>query len=174
MTGILAHLIDVVEGSFEELPQEALNLVPFDVVWSQDSFLHSANREAIVDEIAKVLIPKGGRVVFTDIMASKEAFVQQPDLMKVMMARLTLSSFGTIESYKSAFEKRGFQDLGYWSGIEHFSEHYRKVGVELDDKKKDMQGVDEAIIEKQAVGMRNWVKAGQEGCVDWGIFCFGR
>lgn len=170
----LAHLVAVVEGSFESLPKDVVELAPFDVVWSQDSFLHSSDREKIVEEIDRVLIPAGGRVVFTDLMASKDAFAKQQGLMEVMMSRLSLSSLGSVESYTSAFVGRGFRDLGYWDGFENFATHYRKVGDELERKRKGMQGVDEAVIEKQAVGMRNWVRAAEEGCVDWGIFCFGR
>ncbi|KAI4121881.1 MAG: hypothetical protein LQ338_006110 [Usnochroma carphineum] len=170
----LDNRIDVVEGNFEELPPEIKEQDPYDIVWSQDAFLHSANREKIVEEIDKVLVPKDGRVVFTDIMASHDAFTKQPELMKAMMARLDLSSLGTIESYKSAFVDRGFKDLRYWDGVENFSIQYRKVNEELQRKRNEMQRLDETVIEKQAVGMRKWLKAAEEGCVDWGIFCFGR
>ncbi|KAI4147763.1 MAG: hypothetical protein L6R39_003016 [Caloplaca ligustica] len=170
----LDGLVEVVEGVFEDLPREVKDGGPYDVVWSQDSFLHSADREKIVEEIDGVLVPKGGRVIFTDLMASKDAFAKQPELMEAMMSRLDLSSLGSVESYKMAFERRGFQDLGYWDGVENFSIHYGKVGDELERKEGEMQGVDKAVIEKQAVGMKNWIKAAEEGCINWGIFCFGK
>ncbi|KAL8927218.1 MAG: hypothetical protein Q9208_002394 [Pyrenodesmia sp. 3 TL-2023] len=171
----LSHLIDVVEGSFEDLPPEILDLAPFDIVWSQDSFLHSEDREKIVAGIDQVLARDGrGRVIFTDLMASKDAFERQPALMGLMMDRLGLSSLGAVEPYTQAFMRRGFQNWGYWDGVENFAVHYRKVGEELERRRKGMKGVDGAVLEKQALGIRNWVRAAELGCVDWGIFCFGK
>ncbi|KAL8717873.1 MAG: hypothetical protein Q9225_004926 [Loekoesia sp. 1 TL-2023] len=172
----LDNLIKVIEGSFEDLPKEVEERGPFDVVWSQDSFLHSSDRGRILDEIAKVLSPKeDGRVVFTDLMAKEDAFEKQPELMRAMMARLHLESLATVGFYRAEFARKGFRDLGYWDGVENFGTHYARVGEELEGKRKkgEMRGVDQGVIEKQAVGMRNWVRAAEEGCVDWGIFCFG-
>ena len=52
----LSNLIDVVHGNFEELPFDPNS---FDIIWSQDSFLHSGNRVRVLDEVARVLRSKG-------------------------------------------------------------------------------------------------------------------
>ena len=44
----------------------------YDLVWSQDAFLHSGERREVVAEIHRVLVP-GGQVVFTDPMADDNA-----------------------------------------------------------------------------------------------------
>ncbi|KAI4087755.1 MAG: hypothetical protein LQ344_006574 [Seirophora lacunosa] len=170
----LEDLVEVIEGSFEDLPAEVLDKAPYDVVWSLDSFLHAGNLEVLVGEIEKVVARENGRVVFTDLMAAKGAVEKQPELMREMGERLHLRDWRTLELYKGAFEKKGFRDLGYWDGVDHFEMHYRRVGEELEKKRGELGDVDESVIEKQAVGMRNWVKATGEGCVDWGVFCFGR
>ncbi|KAI4181663.1 MAG: hypothetical protein L6R41_006479 [Letrouitia leprolyta] len=181
----LDALISVHEGSFEALPPEILEKGPYDVIWSQDSFLHASDREKVVEEIARVLVPGGeeeeeeeeeGRVIFTDLMASEDAFEKQPELMQAMMQRLHLDSLATVRSYVGAFGKKGFKDLGYWDGKEYFGTHYRRVGEELERAREvgGLGNVDEEVVERQAMGMKRWVKAAEEGCVDWGIFCFGR
>ncbi|KAL8685443.1 MAG: hypothetical protein Q9218_007756, partial [Villophora microphyllina] len=64
----LDGLITVVGGSFEHVPPEVLEGGRFGVVWSQDSFLHSSDREKIIDEISRCMVDgSDGRVVFTDI-----------------------------------------------------------------------------------------------------------
>ncbi|KAL8937027.1 MAG: hypothetical protein Q9216_004633 [Gyalolechia sp. 2 TL-2023] len=179
----LDSLISVVEGNFEHLPPEVVDNGPYDVIWSQDSFLHASDREKIVHEIARVLVPaadgKKGRVIFTDLMASEEGgFEKRAGLMAMMMDRLHLQSWGTVRAYRRMFEGEGFQDLGYWDGVENFGTHYQRVGEELERKREAGEfkeaDLDESVVQKQASGMENWVWAAKEGCVDWGIFCFGR
>ncbi|KAI4167397.1 MAG: hypothetical protein LQ343_007250 [Gyalolechia ehrenbergii] len=175
----LDTLISVYEGNFESLPPEVVEKGPYDVIWSQDSFLHSSDREKLIDEITRVLVPnEKGRVIFTDLMASEDAFEKQPDLMRMMMERLHLGGLATMRLYLEVFKRKAFRDLVYWDGVENFGIHYRRVGEELERKRRtgELRGVvvDEGVVEKQALGMRNWVRAAEEGCVDWGIFCFGR
>ncbi len=173
----LTHLIDVVEGSFESFPREVVDKAPYDIVWSQDSFLHSSDRDKVIAEIDRALTHfSSGRVIFTDIMASRDAFEKQPALMKLMMDRLALTSLGAVEPYTQAFVRLEFVNWGYWDGVANFGVHYQKVAEELQRARrgKKMKGLDEAVVEKQAMGMRNWIRAAEMGCVDWGIFCFGR
>ncbi|MEO9962251.1 MAG: class I SAM-dependent methyltransferase, partial [Nisaea sp.] len=52
----LDALIDVVHGSFEDIPAEDASV---DLVWSQDAILHSGDRPRVLDEISRVLAPGG-------------------------------------------------------------------------------------------------------------------
>ncbi|KAL8715447.1 MAG: hypothetical protein Q9220_000781 [cf. Caloplaca sp. 1 TL-2023] len=169
----LEEKIKVVEGKFENVPESVGG--DFDVVWSQDSFLHSDDRAKIADEMARLLRKDGnGRIVFTDIMCTADAFDRQPKLMETMMGRLHLSSVGTVAGYKELFKERGFEDLGYWDGMKNFETHYRKAGEDMEKQKSEMKGMNAQEVERHLVGMRTWVKAAEEGCVDWGVFCFRR
>ncbi|MGK7296701.1 MAG: SAM-dependent methyltransferase, partial [Candidatus Wenzhouxiangella sp. M2_3B_020] len=69
----LDRKIDVVDGDFTALDfgDEA-----FDLVWSQDAFLHSGDREQVCREAVRVLKP-GGRLVFTDPMQADDAPTDQ-------------------------------------------------------------------------------------------------
>src|SRR6056297_778052 len=60
----LEPLIDVVDGSFEDIPAAADS---YDVVWSQDAILHSGDRAKVIAEVARVL-KSGGDFIFTDPM----------------------------------------------------------------------------------------------------------
>src|SRR5690606_8818412 len=52
----LDHLVEVVDGSFEDLPFEDN---AYDVVWSQDALLHSGDRSRAVEEAVRALRPGG-------------------------------------------------------------------------------------------------------------------
>ena len=163
------------EGTFESIPDSVGE--HFDIVWSQDSFLHSRDRVKVINEIARVLKHTGGRVVFTDILATPDAFTKEPELMKTMMERLHLEDLATVDFYKREFGERGFRDLGYWDGKEHFQAHYWRLGEELGRRREELvgrEGVDEEVLERQVGGLAKWVEAAEKGCVDWGVFCFGR
>lgn len=173
----LERLIEVIEGNFEEIPAEVLAGGKFDVVWSEDSFLHSSNRSRIIDEISRCLVDgTEGRVVFTDIMASPQAFAEHPEIMSAMLRRLETESMAMRDFYDKAFVERGFVSLGYWDGKDHLETHYRKVSELLQQQREEFldKGVDEETIEKQVVGLKNWIQGAEVGCIDFGIFCFRR
>ncbi|KAL8667901.1 MAG: hypothetical protein Q9202_000366 [Teloschistes flavicans] len=171
----LENLIEIVEGNFEEIPTKVSAGGKFNLVWSEDSFLHSSNRLRIVDEISRCLVSSTeGRVVFTDIMASPQAFAEHPEIMSAMLRRLETESMATRDFYDKAFAQRGFVSLGYWDGKKHLETHYRKVSELLQQRREEFKekGVDEETIEKQVVGLKNWIRGVEAGCVDFGIFCF--
>ncbi|HZL92030.1 MAG TPA: methyltransferase domain-containing protein, partial [Vicinamibacterales bacterium] len=56
--------ITVLDGSFETIPCEDET---FDIAWSQDSILHSADRKRVFREVDRVL-RRGGEFIFTDPM----------------------------------------------------------------------------------------------------------
>jgi Cyclopropane fatty acid synthase and related methyltransferases len=101
----LENEIDVYDGNFEELPFEHDS---FDIVFSQDSFLHSGNREKIIEEVARVLKP-GGLFIFTDPMMADDC----PDgVLKPILDRLHLDTLGSPAFYRDACKRNG--DVGDW------------------------------------------------------------
>lgn len=164
----VADKIKVVEGTFEAVPAEVGQ--DFDIIWSQDSFLHSRNRALVVSEIDRLLTRgSSGRVIFADIMATPSAFEKEPQLMGTMMERLHLEDLATVEFYREEFRKRGFRDLGYWDGKEHFRTHYSRLGEELRRRREELvgeEGVEEEVLDRQVAGLGKWVEAADKGCVE--------
>jgi len=64
----LDHKITVVDGSFEQVDEPDAS---YDVVWSEDSFLHSGEKEKVIQEAARLLKP-GGWLIFTDPMQTDD------------------------------------------------------------------------------------------------------
>ena len=167
----LGHLVSVREGSFEDLT--LLPLGGFDVVWSQDAFLHSGNRKAVVREISRVLVKKSGMVVFTDPMAANG--VDQMELGSIL-ERLSLESLGEVDSYRLWFEEVGqFWDMGFLNLTQHMEVHYDRVLKELEDRERELKGeISDEYVGNMKVGLKKWVEGARSGKLCWGVLRFGR
>jgi len=167
----LEHLVTVLEGSFEYIP------VPdnsFDIVWSQDAFVHSGDREKVVMEIDRILVIKGGTVVFTDPMERDGVPREQ---LKGVLGRLPVERLGSVPFYQRTFRKRGFFSKGFRNWSEDMRIHYGRVLQELEqwERKKDADdGIGKAFIDNMKVGLRAWVEGTRKGDLVWGCSVFYR
>ena len=165
----LEHLINVVEGSFEKMPMPDH---AFDLVWSQDAFLHSGDRPAIVAEIDRVLVKEGGKVVFTDPMAAEDV---RPEGLRPILARLQLGSLGSLASYRREFQQRGFSNIGFEELTEQLVNSYSKVLKELDRQEEQLKGkISDEYVKNMKTGLSHWVNGGKNGQLCWGIMHFQR
>ena len=169
----LEGLVTVIDGTFENMPQLADH--SFDIIWSQDSFLHSSNRSAVLGEISRLLVKQGGNVVFTDIMQSEHA---SPEDLKPVLERLPVDRLGQVGWYQREMGKRGFRGVGepFEELTGQFVMHYRKVLEMLEGeegrKVREMGG--EEWVEKVGEGTRAWIEGGKKRTLVWGYFCFTR
>ena len=163
----LDHLIDVVDGAFEhiEFPDDS-----FDIVWAQDAILHSAEREKVLTEVARVLKP-GGEFVMTDPMAADDC--PQEGVLDPILERIHLPSLGHPSFYIATAEKLGMKDMGFENHSHQLPRHYGRVRAELTRMAPELEGkVSEAYIERMKTGLGNWVNGGNNGHLAWGIFLF--
>lgn len=162
----LSRLLEVVEGSFEELPLADASV---DIVWSQDAILHSGRREQVIAEVARVLKP-GGHFIFTDPMESGNC--DRADLEPVL-TRIHLETLGSPQFYEQTGRANGLEFIAWEEKTQQLIRHYSRVAEELSAQRGRLTGkVSEAYIERMLVGLSNWVKAGQAGCLAWGFLHF--
>ena len=162
----LDALMEVVDGAFEQL---AFPDNSFDVVWSQDAILHSAEREKVLTEVARVLKP-GGEFVMTDPMAADSC---PEGVLDPILERIHLSSLGTPDFYIRTAEKLGMKDCGFENHSDQLPRHYARVRAELTRMAPELKGkVSDAYIERMKTGLTNWVNGGNNGYLAWGIFLF--
>ena len=95
-----------VQAGAEDLPFEDR---AFDRVWSQDAFLHSGDRNRVLEEARRVL-RGGGRLVFTDPMAADGV---RRDLLSPILRRLQLDSMASPSYYRSQLTRLGARVLLY-------------------------------------------------------------
>lgn len=163
----LEGLVEVVEGSFEHVPCESSI---FDVVWSQDAFLHSGNRKAVVREICRVV--KGdGQVIFTDPMgAGPPNSSTHSKVLAPILQRLNLESLGDYCAYREAFAEAGVPGLIFEDLTEQMVMHYSRVLEELESREGQLKGkVSDEYVENMKVGLEHWIEGGKSGLLQWGV-----
>jgi sarcosine/dimethylglycine N-methyltransferase len=160
----LSNKIAVRHGVFEEVPESDAS---FDVVWSQDSILHSAQRAKVIQEAYRVLKP-GGHLIFTDPCQADDVL---PAALQPVYNRLQLNDLGSARFYREAAEAAGFILVEQEDRTSDLRSHYARILEELTanmDKLRDA-GVSAAYIDNMAVGLEHWVKAADAGHLWWGI-----
>jgi len=159
----LDRLIDVIDGSFEELPFPDAS---YDVVWCQDSILHSAKRDIVFREVDRVLRP-GGEFIFTDPM--QQAAVD-PDVLAPVLARIHLPSMGSVAKYERYARELGWTTVALERMPDAIAKHYGSVHRELTARRSELARlVSPDYIDRMTNGLQHWVTAGGKGALDWGI-----
>lgn len=162
----LDQLIEVKTGSFEDLPFEN-NF--FDVVWSEDAILHSANKEKVFSEVYRVL-KDGGQFIFTDPMQSENA---DPAQLKPVYDRIHLDEMGSFGRYEKSLAGLGMEKIQIMDLSKHLPVHYGRIKELLFEKKSEIENsISPEYIEKMIDGLQHWVDAGNAGNLSWGILHF--
>lgn len=162
----LDHLITVHDGNFEDVPFEDES---FEVVWSQDAFLHSGDRSRVLQEAARVLAP-GGHLVFTDPMMTDDC---PEDVLQPIFDRIHLSSLGSPGFYKEAAQAAGLTLREYVDLTPQLPMHYGRVLEETEKNEAEVKGeISREYIENMKKGLRHWVDGAHNGYLTWGIFLF--
>ena len=162
------HLVDVLEGTFEDLPFQDGT---FDVVWSQDALVHSGDRDRVLSEAARVLV-SGGEFVFTDLLAADHTPV---DTLGPILERLHLSSMGTPTYYREATARVGLTALGFEDLSAQLPIHYARVLEETERRETELlERISADYLERMKVGLREWVARGRAGDLVWGIHHYQR
>jgi sarcosine/dimethylglycine N-methyltransferase len=162
----LDHLIDVVDGTFEDLPYEDDS---FDVVWSQDAILHSGDREKVLEEVYRVLKPEGS-FVFTDPMKKDDC---PEDVLEPILNRIQLETLGSPGFYMDKADDLGFTILVNENHSEQIANHYGRVLKETERKADEIcENVSDEYITNMKTGLKHWVNGGRKGHLAWHIFVF--
>ncbi len=162
----LDHLIEMVDGTFEDVPSEDNT---FDIVWSQDAILHSGEREKVIAEAARVLKP-GGELIFTDPMQSD---LCPEDVLGPIYERINLSSLGSPGFYREVAKKYGFEERNFEEMTHNLTTHYWRILQETESRDQELKDkISEDYINRMKKGLQHWVEGGKKGYLAWGIFYF--
>src|SRR2546421_7557811 len=160
----LEDLIDVVDGSFEDLPFEDNRC---DVMWSQGSLLHSGDRERVLEEAVRVL-RHDSQAVFTDPMANPSA---KKAILEPNLQRLELDTLASPNFYRRELHRLGMRSVNFYDHSEQLAMHYQRVLNELERREAELEGrVDAEYRTRMKAGLRHWIRGGEAGDLAWGIF----
>lgn len=164
--GGLTEFIDVIDGSFEDLPFAD---AAYDVVWSQDALLHSGRRARVLEEVNRVLRP-GGSFLFTDPMQADDC---PPESLGPVLRRIHLESLGSPGFYRAAAQKLGWTEQTWEDLSPHLAAHYARVLGEVERRGPELcEACGAEYVANMQTGLRHWIDAGQAGRLCWGIFHF--
>lgn len=160
----LDGLIDVVTGSFQDIPYPDGR---FDVVWSQEAFCHSGDRERLLSEAVRVLKPQGA-LVFTDLMAADSA---PPEALRPVVARLGVEEFATPSFYLRQLAELGLNQVEFDDRSDQLLTHYLRLTEETRSRATELRDViSPAYMESLLENLPLWVEACRQGYLSWGIF----
>lgn len=156
----------VKHGSFENVPADDGT---FDVVWSQDSFLHSGRRDQVMAECWRILKP-GGRLIFTDPMEADNADRKE---LQPVYDRIHLENLGSIGFYRRVCKDLGFEEVEVLDLTEHLGRHYYNVREHLKSRYDELKNViSPDYMDRMIQGLTHWVDAEAKKQLAWGILHF--
>ncbi|NIR32053.1 MAG: methyltransferase domain-containing protein [Gammaproteobacteria bacterium] len=163
----LDQLITVIDASFDNVPAEAES---YDIIWSQDSILHTSERRKVLKEVKRLLRP-GGEFIMTDPMQADDC---PEGVLQPILDRIHLPSLGSPGFYRKTAKELGLEELEWEDHSPQLPRHYGRVRQELIDREDEIRkaGVSEDYIERMKKGLQHWVDGGNKGYLAWGILHF--
>ena len=160
----LEHLLSFEQGDFHSLLYENES---FDVVWSQEAFLHGADKSLIISEARRVL-KSGGTLIFTDIVVRSETPVSDRERI---YDRISSPEMWDSEDYRRCLVDQGFtiREEEDWSV--HVARSYSWVrNAVLENQEELLRRIESATINRTLDGLGFWVEAANDGKIGWALF----
>ncbi len=160
----LDHRIGVITADFADVP---LSGGGFDLVWSQEAFLHAADRAGVLKTAARLLAP-GGRLIFTDILQIGDMPIRRA---RRIFERVRVESLENFESYLQKLQAAGLEVERVVDLSDHVAPSYRDHLRSLRLEQQYLAAAIGAANLKETIGgMEAWVAAAEERKLGWGMF----
>ncbi|MBO19820.1 MAG: hypothetical protein CL732_04680 [Chloroflexi bacterium] len=139
----------------------------FDVVWSQEAFLHGVDKSRILSECQRVLVP-GGTLVFTDILVRKDT--PESDRVRIY-DRVKSPDMWDIGDYREALKTLNLSAGREEDWSEHVARSYGWVRDQvLANRDELLKLVDAETIDGTVNALSFWVDAAQANKIGWAMF----
>ncbi len=139
----------------------------FDVVWSQEAFLHGVDKSRILSECQRVLV-RGGTLVFTDILVRKDT--PESDRVRIY-DRVKSPDMWDIGDYREALKTLNMSVGRDEDWSEHVARSYGWVRDQvLANRDELLKLVDAETIDGTVNALSFWVDAAQANKIGWAMF----
>ena len=160
----LDHLLSFRYGDFHrlEFPDRS-----YDVVWSQEAFLHAADKTAVLSEVRRVLKP-GGTLVFTDILVRKDT----PDSDRARIYdRVKSPDMWDLEEYRDNLSRLDFRMAREEDWSQHVARSYGWVRDRLQEHRLQLlPRIGAETIDRTVEALSFWVDSANSGYIGWALF----
>ena len=160
----LDHLLSFQYGDFHhlEFPDHS-----YDVVWSQEAFLHAADKTAVLSEVKRVLKP-GGTVAFTDILVQKDT----PDSDRTRIYdRVKSPDMWDLVEYRDALSRLDFRVTREEDWSQHVARSYGWVRDRLlENRTQLLPRIGAETIDRTVEALSFWVDSANSSYIGWALF----
>ncbi len=157
----LDHLLSFQFGDFHRLqfPDRS-----YDVVWSQEAFLHAADKAAVLSEVRRVLKP-GGTLAFTDILVRKDT--PASDRARIY-DRVKSPDMWDLEEYRDALAQLNFRVDREEDWSQHVARSYGWVRDRLQENRTQLlPRIGAEAIDRTVEALSFWVDSANSGYIGW-------
>ena len=139
----------------------------YDVVWSQDAFLHAVDKRAVLSECRRVLKP-GGTLVFSDILVRRGTPEED---RAIIYDRVKSPDIWDFEDYRAGLSGLGLQLVREedWSSNVAPSYAWVRDGL-LENRETLLPRIGAETIERTVDSLTFWVDSANAGNIGWALF----
>lgn len=160
----LGHLLSFEYGDFHELAYPGGS---FDVVWSQESFLHGVDKRKILSECTRILAP-GGSLIFTDILVRKDT--PQEDRERIY-DRVKSPDMWDKGDYEAALRELDLEILRTEDWSQYVARSYGWVRDQVKANREALlPRVGQETLDRTVDALSFWVDSANAGKIGWGLF----
>ncbi len=157
----LEHLLSFEYGDFHHLGYPDGS---YHVVWSQEAFLHAADKTAVLSECRRVLKPAGA-LVFTDILVRRGT--PDEDRAKIY-DRVKSPDMWDLEDYRNALGRLELSVSRAEDWSQHVARSYAWVRDRLGENREALlERVGAETIDRTVEALSFWVDAANAGKIGW-------
>ncbi|CAI7990398.1 Sarcosine/dimethylglycine N-methyltransferase [Geodia barretti] len=160
----LTHLLTF---EYEDFHRLAYPEGSYDVVWSQEAFLHAADRNAVLSECRRVLKPNGS-LIFTDILVCRDTPAEDRERI---YDRVKSPDMWDMEDYRSALSRLYLPVTRVEDWSQHVARSYGWVRDRLRENREALLArIGADTIDRTLEALSFWVKSANAGYIGWAMF----